>query len=696
MDADLVLNLVADDDHGPSSKPGSNRKGGKWTDRYFVIYLVWFILFIFTRLKAKRGLKRKAKSDDTLESSLTSDSRPSKRARQETLPHTITIPLSQTHPPPITTRPSQIISSLFSYNPKIDVPIQQPSNPKSSVPSNAPLDSSTFSGLGLNPLLISHLATKMSIERPTAIQRAALPLLLSTSPTTQSRDVFLQSQTGSGKTLSYLLPIIQDLLPLSSLSYIDRSIGTLAVIIAPTRELAKQISDVLESLLKMRLRPEDDSTTEPDTSVQLTRWLVSGLLIGGATRTHEKARLRKGLPILVSTPGRLLDHLQNTSSFNVGKCRWLVLDEADQLMALGFEESIKGIIQGLDGRRRLARQAITEGKSMEVGGWDWDHRRRTILCSATIREDVQKLAGTALINPFMIKSTQVDKVDGTLPGTDASALTVPTTETFTPPSQLAQKYVVVPLKMRLVALVALLRTLVAQTQVRTSSKIIVFLSCTDSVDFHWKLLKAPVMGDDVPDAQTIDDSDEDEADPKPLGTQIHGEQVEAKCSLLPDVSIFRLHGSLQTSSRQAAIKGFSGAQVKNKPVQDTTPSILFCTSVASRGLDLPLVHAVVQFDLPTEGGVNEYLHRVGRTARAGKGGEAWSIVAPSEVAWVKWVEGKMGGEDCADAQTKVYLSGVAVDSVLRSGFGGKNFEHEERATEVQLAFERWVLQKEVS
>ena len=535
----------------------------------------------------------------------------------------------------------------------------------------------------------------MSIERPTAIQRAALPLLLPTSPFTQSRDAFLQSQTGSGKTLSYLLPIIQDLLPLSSLSYIDRSIGTLAVIITPTRELAKQISDVLESLLQMRLRPEDDSTTEPDTSTRLTRWLVSGMLIGGATRAHEKARLRKGLPILVSTPGRLLDHLQNTSSFNVGKCRWLVLDEADQLMALGFEESIKGIIQGLDGRRRLAQKAAEEGKGMEVGGWDWDQRRRTILCSATIREDVQKLAGTTLIEPFMIKSTEVDKVDEITPGTDDSASIIPTTESFTPPSQLSQKYVVVPLKMRLVSLVALLRTLVAQTQVRGGSKIIVFLSCTDSVDFHWNLLKAPVMSD-VPDTQEIDDSDEDEVDPKPLATEAHGEQVEAKCSLLPDVSMFRLHGSLPTSSRLAALKGFAGAQTKNKLVEDATSSILLCTSVASRGLDLPLVRAVVQFDLPTEGGVNEYLHRVGRTARAGKGGEAWSIVGPSEVAWVKWIEEKMGGQESAEARAKVCLSGVSVDSVLKSGFGGKNFEYEERATEVQLAFERWVLQKEVS
>jgi ATP-dependent RNA helicase DDX31/DBP7 len=530
----------------------------------------------------------------------------------------------------------------------------------------------------------------MTIDKPTAIQRASIPVLLSSAPDKCARDVFLQSQTGSGKTLSFLLPIIQDLLPLSSHSYIDRSIGTLAIIIAPTRELAKQISDVLATVLQLRLRPEDSSTSEPDTSTQLTRWLVSGLLVGGATRTHEKARLRKGLPILVSTPGRLLDHLQNTSSFNVGKCRWLILDEADQLMELGFEETIKGIIQGLDGRRRLAKQAVEQGKSMEVGGWDWERRRRTVLCSATIREDVQKLAGTALVNPLMVKATEMDKDEQLSSDLDKS-ITLGSTEKFTPPSQLSQKYVTVPLKLRLVALVALLRKLVAQTQVRKGSKIIVFLSCTDSVDFHWNLLAGSTMDDEEPQILQEDsgESDLEGASSKP---SINPEKVEATCSLLPDVSIYRLHGSLPNSSRLTALKGFAGSQSKGKAAQDTSSSILFCTSVASRGLDLPLVRAVIQYDLPTEGGATEYVHRVGRTARAGKGGEAWSFVSPSEVQWVPWLEEKMQGDEKDEGSAKVALTAVSVEDLLRSGFGGRGSEYEQRATEVQLAFERWVLQ----
>ena len=513
-------------------------------------------------------------------------------------------------------------------------------------------------------------------------------MALSQDEETASRDLFIQSQTGSGKTLSFLLPIVQDLLPLSTLSYIDRSIGTLAIIIAPTRELAKQISDVLASLLRLRLRAEDETPDDPSNSTRLTRWLVSGLLTGGATRTHEKARLRKGLPILVSTPGRLLDHLQNTASFNVGKCRWLILDEADRLMELGFEETITGIIKGLDGRRNLAIKAVKEGRSAEVGGWDWERRRRTILCSATIREDVRKLAGTTLVRPLMIKGN-----DSEIPAATAAAIALPTgPDNFTPPTQLSQKYVVVPLKLRLVVLVALLRSLLSQANNRRGTKIIVFFSCTDSVDFHWRLLGNSTM-DEEEDREDNDDDDDGSDDDYSKSTS----RVEAKSSLLPETSIFRLHGSLAAPTRLASLKGFSALPTPTKTLISPS-SILLCTSVASRGLDLPLVRAVVQYDLPTEGGATEYVHRVGRTARAGKGGEAWSIITPSELQWVKWVEGKMEGEvkeKEEDEKRNVKLVTNSMESVLQRGFGGKGSEYEGRATDVQLSFERWVLRRKV-
>ena len=655
--------------------------------------------YLFNRLKAKRVAKRKAKQPPTVHDD---EQTPPPKKRPRLLPRDDDEPAQGR--PSAPSRPTQIISSLFTYNPKVDQPEPMRLPKAVGKPSNAPLDSSTFEGLGLDPLLAQHLATKMGAAKPTSIQRAALPVLLPVHDPSGGplRDVFIQSQTGSGKTFSFLLPIIQDLLPLSSLSYIDRSIGTLAVIIVPTRELASQISEVLDTLLKLRLRPADD-TGEDSNAPRLTRWLVSGLLIGGSTRTHEKARLRKGLPILVATPGRLLDHLQKTSSFNIGKCRWLVLDEADRLMELGFEDTIKGIIQGLDSRRKLAIQAVEEGKSAEVGGWDWERQRRTVLCSATIREDVQKLSGTALKDPVVIKALESDvpRAPSDQDGTTSKSTAPPSTN-LTPPSQLSQKYIIVPLKLRLVTLVSLLRSVLSQSHGGTT-KIIVFLSCTDSVDFHWNLLGLTSMGSDSaePDKSSSSSDEEDEEGAEEGGgdrkTKSNEGRIAVTSPLLPSTSVYRLHGSMPQSTRFASIKGFSST--KSKDQKTPWPAILLCTSVASRGLDLPFVRAVIQYDLPTEGGATEYVHRVGRTARAGKGGEAWCFVAPGEKDWVEWVEGKMrttaeGGAD--EGKSKIQLECATVDAVLKKGFGGKGTEHEERATEVQLAFERCVLKGKVS
>ena len=685
MDGGLVLNIVEDNTTPVSTKRVIEKKSGRWTERCVTLHLCKKNLVCeqVYRLKAKRVSKRKGRSEESVTDQTQRhpqqdvEVRPFKRPRMEK-DHT-----QDTFRPDASSRhPTQFISSLFSYNPTISAPAEPSSLRKVSKPSNAPVNASTFEGLGLSPLIISHLSTKMSISQPTSIQRAALPSLLKT---TESRDAFIQSQTGSGKTLSFLLPIIQDLLPLSSLSYIDRSIGTLAIIIAPTRELAKQISDVLEALLTMRLRPPSDNPEDssPDLSSQrLTRWLVSGLLTGGATRTHEKARLRKGIPILVSTPGRLLDHLQNTAAFNVGKCRWLVLDEADRLMDLGFEEAVKGILKGLDGRRKLALLAEQEGKGTDVAGWDWTERRN-VLCSATIREDVQKLAGVALNHPVVIKAidTAAEHSDPKGPANSY--------EKFTPPSQLAQRFVVVPLKLRLVTLVALLRTLLTQNteRRREGTKIIVFLSCTDSVDFHWSLLGGATMDDNeqgMSDSGTEDEPNE-AASGEPRAPKTS--RVKVQSTLLPNTHIYRLHGSLPLQTRLASLKGFSSKPSTGVPPASHS-SILLCTSVASRGLDLPLVRAVIQHDLPTEGGATEYVHRVGRTARVGKGGEAWAIVGPSEEQWVPWIEERMG--ETSDKKN-AKLQNFGVDGILKSGFGGQGKEYEARATQVQLSFERWVL-----
>ncbi|TIA90981.1 hypothetical protein E3P99_01338 [Wallemia hederae] len=648
LDDGLLLNFTSG-----GARQDRSKKGGRWTDR------------ASAKQTAKRNQRFNAKQQ---KSSLPTQPQEQQQETQAARPDPPAKKqksaagndaAEQSNQPTQNNQKKHVVSSLFTFNPKVEEVKESKSKTNfepQQQPSNAPLAStSTFEGANLHPLLIQHLRDKLEIKAPTPIQKLALPTLLQPSVegnnVLASRDVFIQSQTGSGKTLTYLLPIIQDLLPMGELSFIDRSIGTLAIILAPTRELARQIFDVLENLLHLSLTlkgvPEEEQQ-------RLTRWLVGGLLTGGSTRTHEKARLRKGCPILVSTPGRLLDHLQNTESFNASKCRWLVLDEADRLMDLGFEETITGIIKGLEGRRKLTKKAVEEGNLSEVGGWNFDHRRRNILCSATIREDIQSFASQQLLNPVVLKESDIKKeADGD------TATTNDETTKFTPPAQLSQKYVQVPLKLRLVSLLALLRSLLTSKDNEQGNRIIVFFSCTDSVDLHFQLFGGVSMTD--------------------AGNRNVDEKLSVNCPVLPNTKIYRLHGSMSLQNRLNTVKEFTDKKSQQ-------PAIMFCTSVASRGLDMPLVRAVVQVDLPTEGGANEYVHRVGRTARAGKGGEAWSFVAPSEHGWVDWLTNQLDPD-----HKSIKLSGVSVENVLKRGYGGQGTEFESRATDVQTALERWVI-----
>ena len=238
-------------------------------------------------------------------------------------------------------------SSLFTANPDVKIPVKarpaavlEPVKVPEKAPEPEPIVIAKsvakdpvlkgFAGLGLQPTLATHLE-KLKILDPTEIQCVSIPKLLNTN----DRDMIIQAQTGSGKTFAFLLPILNHLMTASANQEKDnftRYSGCLALILVPTRELAQQISMVLESLLKYT----SDS--------QHKHWIVSGLITGGESKKSEKARLRKGINVLVATPGRLLDHLKTTESFYVGNLRWLVLDEADNLLHLGFEETLKEIL----------------------------------------------------------------------------------------------------------------------------------------------------------------------------------------------------------------------------------------------------------------------------------------------------------------------------------------------------------------
>lgn len=581
---------------------------------------------------------------------------------------------------PKSTRGTAVISSLFAGSDALQETKEKEEKQQQYDPTNAPSKVSDFGSLQLDPLLVAHLKSeKMNITRPTGIQKTALPFLLSSS--SFERDALLHAQTGSGKTLCYLLPIIQSLLPYCQSSWIDRScLGTLAIILAPTRELARQIYEVVESLCSLHLAAKstnEEDSDEQDPVVRRTRWIVPGLLSGGATKNHEKSRLRKGLPIIVATPGRLLDHLRNTAALDVGRLQWLVLDEADRLLQLGFEETLNDILKAIDARRRAAcelqrqrmrdelgnqftGQTFEESEILDTFGeaW-WKHNRRTILCSATLDEGVQVLAGKSLHDPKLIRSDASKEGESETETNETSDGTK--NASIAAPAQLSQYYVIVPTKQRLVILLALLRRSISMSK---TAKIMVFLSCTDSVDFHLAAMAGVTM------ARVIDDNAEDEEKEK--------NKIEYTSQLLPSTSLFKLHGSLTAQARQTSLKAFS---------QSKQASVLFCTSVASRGLDLHVSH-VIQVDPPTEKGADEYVHRIGRTARAGEIGESWLMVLPNEEECIQHYETAIGKE-------KGVMQRREPVSILRDGFGGSDLvQTQTRATDAQMALERWTVSSE--
>jgi ATP-dependent RNA helicase DDX31/DBP7 len=156
----------------------------------------------------------------------------------------------------------------------------------------------------MNDRIKSNLENTFGITTMTESQRLAIPHLLA------RRDVLLRSPTGTGKTLAYAVPIVEYLSSLEP--KVQRSTGPLALIIVPTRELALQCFQVFQQLLKPFV------------------YIVPGCITGGEKRKAEKARLRKGINVLIGTPGRLADHVVHTKSLCLRKLHWLVLDEADR------------------------------------------------------------------------------------------------------------------------------------------------------------------------------------------------------------------------------------------------------------------------------------------------------------------------------------------------------------------------------
>ncbi|RHY33041.1 hypothetical protein DYB32_001920 [Aphanomyces invadans] len=363
------------------------------------------------------------------------------------------------------------------------------------------IEDKSFSELGVNPALCESIAA-LGWTRPSKIQQKSLP------PALAGKDIIGLAETGSGKTGAFVIPILQDLLASPQRLF--------ALVLAPTRELAFQISEQFEAL---------------GSSIGLK----CACVVGGIDMMNQQVALAKKPHVVIATPGRLVDHLENTKGFSLRTMKYLVLDEADRMLSMDFEEEINQIIQLMP------------------------NERRTYLFSATMTSKVAKLQRASLKSPVKVEITHK----------------------FATPETLAQKYLFIPAKYKDCYLAYVLNEFAGQSM-------LIFASTCNGTQRMTLMLRS-------------------------LG-------FPAIC----------LHGQMTQPNRLGALNKFKAKQ----------RSILVCTDVASRGLDIPSVDVVINYDIPTNG--KDYIHRVGRTARAGRAGIALSFVTQYDVELYQRIEHLLG------------------------------------------------------
>ncbi|NXW72283.1 DDX31 helicase, partial [Hirundo rustica] len=503
-------------------------------------------------------------------------------------------------------------SSLFKNNP--DIPeihrkeVQQ-------VQENV-FTTDSFSQLDLHPHLISTINNVLNICSMTSVQKQTIPVLL------QGRDALVRSQTGSGKTLAYGIPLVQSLQGMES--KIQRSDGPYALVLVPTREVGGfSFLSPFGTLI----------FGGPFT------WIVPGVLIGGEKRKSEKARLRKGINILISTPGRLVDHIKSTECIHFHRTQWLIIDEADRILDLGFEKDVAVILNALNAEREA---------------------RQNVLLSATLTEGVTRLADISLNDPVSISiADEIQKVHEPASQTDreaSSSSNCMEQENFAVPETLQQYVMVVPSKLRLVTLAAFI---LQKCKFEKRHKMIIFFSSCEQVEFYHELLVKVLSG----------------------GSE--SEQPGRSSLSSGSLRFLRLHGDMEQEERTEVFQEF----LKSKT------GILLCTDVAARGLDLPQVTWIVQYNAPASPA--EYIHRIGRTARIGCRGSSLLVLAPSEAGYVSLL-----------ASHKINVSELKMEKVLaclmkddrfrlhrpgsKKSCGKNPQEVRERATVLQTKFENHV------
>tara|TARA_B100000795_G_scaffold66191_1_gene45281 strand:+ start:5104 stop:6333 length:1230 start_codon:yes stop_codon:yes gene_type:complete len=359
----------------------------------------------------------------------------------------------------------------------------------------------SFKNLGLSEPILKALSHK-GYKDPTPIQEKSIPAIL------EGKDVMASAQTGTGKTASFTLPILNIL---SHPKNDHKGHHVRALIITPTRELAAQVREnVLTYGSNLDLR--------------------STAVYGGARIHNQQLKLKKGVDILVATPGRLLD-LYNQKSVNFNKVEILVLDEADQMLDMGFIHDIKKIISLLP------------------------EKRQNLMFTATFSNSFRKLANELVDNPTEISVTSDNE-------------TAANVDHYVHPVDKSRK-----------------------------AELLIELIETE----NWK--QALVF----------------------TRTK-HGADRLTKQLLKVDIKAAAIHGNKTQNNRMKALDSFKNNRIR----------ILVATDVAARGIDIPNMQQVINFDVPTV--AKDYVHRIGRTGRAGKFGKAISLVSADEFNLLQDIE----------------------------------------------------------
>lgn len=387
-----------------------------------------------------------------------------------------------------------------------------------------------FSDLGcLSAETLSVVENTLGLEYATPVQEATIPLFIG------HKDVSVDACTGSGKTLSFVLPIVEKL---RNLEKPLKKHQVAAIVISPTRELSKQILEVALPFM---------DTIE---------WASLALLVGGRDPQEDIQSLREGgCTFLIGTPGRIEDIFTRCTFLDVKTVEILVLDEADRLLDMGFQRQIDSIM------KKIPKQ------------------RRTGLFSATQTDAVQALARAGLRNPVRVAVAVEYKSN-------------PVLSSQATPSTLQVYYKIVDQRSKVSELFNFLAT-------HAHEKIIVYFLTCACVDYFSLAISAMSRVTKHKEFMST------------------GKQNSI---------IHVLHGRMKQAAREASLQAFSTAG----------RGILLATDVAARGLDIPDVQWVLQYDAPQDPA--SFVHRCGRTARMGKSGNALILLTPQEESYVKFLE----------------------------------------------------------